>query len=162
MCTIFPKKSKIFEGLGKNIQNFKIFWKRACFLSHLYLKTLKRLLPCFLISSAFVISFSSFLPSKQFKTEIVWNFELCHVLMPLKIIHVASDFQQKDWAVHFLSTIFTIRKHYIPKFSHYQYHQINYPQQTKRTISLQKDVSIVQNYSKNLELIKVNIFHSFY
>ena len=30
--------------------------------------------------------------------------------MPLKIIHVASNFQQKDWVLHFLSIIFTFRK----------------------------------------------------
>ena len=71
------KKGKTLKSLGKDIQNFKIFWKRAGFLSHLDLKTLERLFPCFLISSAIMILFSSilscFIKSKVFATHSeVW------------------------------------------------------------------------------------------
>ena len=88
MCMIFQRNSKntLKKGkkgktsFGKNIQNSKIFWKRVCFLSHLYLQTLQGLLPCFPISSAYIILFSSSLPAKQFMTKFAWNVELLHVL----------------------------------------------------------------------------------
>ena len=87
---IFQKVRACKTSLGKNIQNFKIFWKRACFLSHLYLQILQGLLPCFLISPAFMILFSSSLPAKQFMTKTAWNFELLHVLSRAKyLLHIA-------------------------------------------------------------------------
>ena len=157
MCGIFQKKGKkgkTLKTLGKNIQDFKIFWKRAGFLSHLDLKTLERLFPCFLISSTIMILFPSilscFIKCKVFATHReVWflssNFNMLFFYAfennPCTKWFVAKRLGSAIFYYFFI--IFTFRKWYIAKFLHYII-------TTKwiipnRRLSLQKDVQIVQN-----------------
>ena len=67
--------------------------------------------------------------------------------MPFKIIHKASDFQRKDWEVHFfINNIYFQKAIYCQIFTlHHRHHKLNYPQHVKRTLSLLKGVPIVQN-----------------